>query len=526
MQIKRGLSAANVLSLSVGSGTGLSRPRPRLNQQRSADELSKMLDQSKSDSVDLKVYENDQQQPYAAVDYDRTMSSYHTGTSSNDRSRSRSGLVGVGAGGGQYTTSAAMMHTTGHNTDELFGGSSNNDVNSNSTNGTASTKPQSKGRSHYVDKEYQNVAAANDNNSLSPPSSSGSGYGVAQHSPQRSKVSGSINNTPPNSNRKTGLITSISAAAAAALSPPSSSSSSSSVSSSLTNKHLQTMVMSTGDQWDGGAAGGGALHEIEEGPERVVSYYQDNRNGSATADRPPPLPVRSLGETSSRDHISRSSLCSLYGTEFLTVKAAEGPYFSGCKNNSNANNSGDSNKDNNSSDIYGKNGGDGMLQLAEIGYDLGLSLSELENPDGTLRTGVFVDSRPQQEQQQQHAPCATTILLPSSMPARQGLTGGYMGSDESQRGDICSSSPLSFSSTTHPLDPTGQSMLDLRQGDDFGSRGGTGISKGVASVGGGSGNGGTGGEGSSLGIKKHHTVLGAGRAAVTGVFGKFRKSVG
>jgi hypothetical protein len=216
----------------------------------------------------------------------------------------------------------------------------------------------------------------------------------------------------------------------------------------------------------------------------------------------------------------------LYGTEFLTVKAAEGPYFSGCKNNSNANNSGDSNKDNNSSDIYGKNGGDGMLQLAEIGYDLGLSLSELENPDGTLRTGVFVDSRPQQEQQQQHAPCATTILLPSSMPARQGLTGGYMGSDESQRGDICSSSPLSFSSTTHPLDPTGQSMLDLRQGDDFGSRGGTGISKGVASVGGGSGNGGTGGEGSSLGIKKHHTVLGAGRAAVTGVFGKFRKSVG
>ncbi|KAG0037481.1 hypothetical protein BGZ82_002436 [Podila clonocystis] len=42
MSIKRGVSPGGALSQSVGAATGLFRPRPRLNQQRSADELTKM----------------------------------------------------------------------------------------------------------------------------------------------------------------------------------------------------------------------------------------------------------------------------------------------------------------------------------------------------------------------------------------------------------------------------------------------------------------------------------------------------
>ncbi|KAI9234900.1 MAG: hypothetical protein BYD32DRAFT_74446, partial [Podila humilis] len=42
MSIKRGVSPGGPLSQSVGAATGLLRPRPRLNQQRSADELTKM----------------------------------------------------------------------------------------------------------------------------------------------------------------------------------------------------------------------------------------------------------------------------------------------------------------------------------------------------------------------------------------------------------------------------------------------------------------------------------------------------
>ncbi|KAG0320800.1 hypothetical protein BG000_003447 [Podila horticola] len=42
MSIKRGVSPGGALSQSVGTATGLFRPRPRLNQQRSVDELTKM----------------------------------------------------------------------------------------------------------------------------------------------------------------------------------------------------------------------------------------------------------------------------------------------------------------------------------------------------------------------------------------------------------------------------------------------------------------------------------------------------
>ncbi|KAG0253116.1 hypothetical protein BGZ95_006406 [Linnemannia exigua] len=87
---KRGITPANVLSLSVGSGTSLFRPRPRLNQQRSADELSKTLQLGHSRTVSgsgsgpnglFQVYENDLS--------------------------------------GHYTTSAAMMYPIDHITEEL-----------------------------------------------------------------------------------------------------------------------------------------------------------------------------------------------------------------------------------------------------------------------------------------------------------------------------------------------------------------------------------------------------------------------
>ncbi|KAF8947235.1 hypothetical protein BGZ47_009864 [Haplosporangium gracile] len=518
-QTKRGLSAANVLSLSVGSGTSLFRPRPRLNQQRSADELSKILNQSKLGAAGPQTCESDQQQ-HVAGEYDQTMSPYYIWLSSDERGRGRSGSIGAGRGG-HYTTSAAMMHTTGYSANELSS-------DSNIGISTATSKPESKGNTYCVDKDFQ-VLGINDN-SLSPPLSSGSGSGSAQqHSPYQGKVSGPTNSTSPNSNHKTGFIAAISAAAVTiALSPPLSTSTSSS--SSLASKPMQTMAMSTGDHWDeaeggreergGGGGGGRALHEVKEGSEKAVSsHFKDGGYDLLTAaDRPPPLPARPLGEISPSESTSRSSLYSLHGPEFLTVKAAEGQHFSGRNNYNNTNNISSINK--NKNDGYGNNGGDGMLQLAEIGYDLGLSLSELENPDGSLRTPIFVDSRQQQQQQQhqyqhtQHVPRATTTVLSSSVPSRHGFGGGGLGVDESQHGDLYSRSPPSLSSLlTHPLDSTGQSSMRL----GLRNRGG----------GGGSGSGDAGGEGSSsLGNKKHHTVLGAGRAAVTGVFGKFRKSVG
>ncbi|KAF9151362.1 hypothetical protein BG015_006777 [Linnemannia schmuckeri] len=508
-QTKRGLSAANVLSLSVGSGTSLFRPRPRLNQQRSADELPKILNQSKLDAAGLQLCESEQQQQHIAGEYDQTTLSCYIGLSSDEQGRGRSGSIGAG-GRGRYTTSAAMMHTTGYSTNEISSGSNNG-------TSTATSRPGSKGKTCSVDKDFQ-VLATNDNN-LSPPSSSEPGSGPPQqHWPYRGKVLGSTNSTPPNSNRKTEFIAVISAAAA--LSPPSSMSSSSSSSSSLTKKSMQTMAMSTGNQQDGAEGGKeeGALHEVKEGSEKAVpSHFQDDGYDSLTAtDRPPPLPARPLGEISPSNRTSRSSLYSLHGPEFLTVKAAEFQHFSGRNNYNNTNNTSSINK--NKNDGYGNNGGDGMLQLAEIGYDLGLSLSELENPDGSLRTPIFVDSRQQKQQQQQqyqhtqHVPQATTTLLSSSVPSRHGF--GGLGVDESQHGELYSCSPPSLSSSlTHPLDLTRQSLMVLGPRN----RGG----------GGGSGSGGAGGEGSSsLGNKKHHTVLGAGRAAVTGVLGKFRKSVG
>lgn len=297
------------------------------------------------------------------------------------------------------------------------------------------------------------------------------------------------------------------------------------------------MAMSTGDQRDGARPGlgpgggegeGGVLREIEDAAKRVASsHFQDGGyNSLAAADRPPPLPARPIGEVPPKDLTNRSSLYSLHGPEFLTVKAAEGQHFGGRNHNrTNSDSFNDKSKSSHNSNKnggYGNNGGDGMLQLAEIGYDLGLSLSELVNPDGSLRTPTFVDSRHQQEQQQkQDAPNAATTSLSSSVPSRHGLGLGLsLGVGESQRGDMYLSPPPSLSTTmTHPLDPTGQPVLEHGLRNGGGEGGGSGSGSGGA--------GGVGGEGiSSLGNRKHHTVLGASRAVVTGVFVKFRKSIG
>ncbi|KAF9146105.1 hypothetical protein BGX30_004385 [Mortierella sp. GBA39] len=528
-QPKRGMSATNVLSLSVGSGTSLFRPRPRLNQQRSADELSKAPNQGKPDAAGFQIYLSDQQQQYAAGEYDQTTSSYYIGYSSDERGRGRSGSIGTG-GGGHYTTSAAMAHTTGFSTDELSSGSNGH----NSNVGITTRRPNSKGKTYFVDKDNQSWVA--NVNILSPPSSSGS-VATRQHSSHRGKVPGPTQSTPPNSNHKTGSITAISAAAAVTLSPPSSTSSSSSSSSSLTSKPQQTMVMSTGDQRNGTGAGGGregerGPREIEEWSEKVVfSRFQgDGYTSLAAGDRPPPLPARPIGEVSPRDRTSRSSLYSLHGPEFLTVKGAQGQHFAGRNHNrtdsGSFNDKSKSNTASNKNGSYGNNGGDGMLQLAEIGYDLGLSLSELENPDGSLWTPIIVDSRhphQQQQQQKQNAPHAisTSTSLSSSVPSGHGLGLGLglgLGVEDGPRGEMYSSPPPSLSSTvTHPSNLTGQSLLGmgLKNGGREGGGSGCGGARGI------------GGEGSSsLGSKKHHTVLGASRAVVTGVFGKFRKSVG
>lgn len=503
--------------------------------------MSKALNQGKPDAADVQVYLSDQQQQYAAGECDQTTSLYYSGLSSDERGRGRLGSIETG-GGGHYTTSAAMGHTSGYSTDELSRGSNGN----NNNIGIATSRPNSKGKTYCVDKDYQSLAA--NENSLSPPSSSrsgsGSGSGTAQqHSPHRGKVPGSTQSTPPTSSRKTGFITAISAAAAAALSPPSSTSSSSSSSSSLTSKPQQTMAMSTGGQRNGaragdgggGGEGGGVLLEIEEGSEKVAtSYLQDDGYSSlAATDRPPPLPARPIGEVSPRDRTSRSSLYSLHGPEFLTVMVAQGQHFGGRNHNrTNSDSFNDKNKSNNNNNkngSYGNNGGNGMLQLPEIGYDLGLSLSELENPDGSIRTPIFVDShqhlqqkqqqQQQQKQQKQNAPHATTTSLSSSVPSRHGLGLDLgLGVEEGQRGDMYSSPPPSLlSMMTHPLDLTGQSLLGLGLRNGGGEGGGSG-SEGAGCVG---------GEGSSsLSNKKHHTVLGAGRAAVNGVLCKFRKSIG
>ncbi|KAG0079063.1 hypothetical protein BGZ90_003601 [Linnemannia elongata] len=546
-QSKRGLSATNVLSLSVGSGTSLFRPRPRLNQQRSADELSKALNQVKPDPVGFQVYPSDQQQQYAAGEHDHTTSLYCIRHPSDERGRGRSGSIVTG--GGHYTTSAAMAHTTEYSTDELSSSSNGNNTNI----GVTTSRPDSKGKMYCVDKDHQYMVA--NENSLSPPSSSGSGSGsgsgaAQRHSPHRGKVPGSTQSIPPNSNCKTGFITAISAAVATTLSPPSSTSSSSSSSSSLTSKPQQTMAMSTGDQRDGARPGpgpggggegeggggegeGGVLREIEDAANWVASsHFQDGEyNSLAAADRPPPLPARPIGEVSPKNLTNRSSLYSLHGPEFLTVKAAQGQHFGGRNHNrTNSDSFNDKSKSSHNSNKnggYGNNGSDGMLQLAEIGYDLGLSLSELVNPDGSLRTPTFVDSRhhhhqqQQQQQQKQDAPNAATTSLACSVPSRHGVGLGLsLGVGESQHGDMYLSPPPSLSTTmTHPLDPTGQPVLEHGLRNGGGEGGGSGSGSGGA--------GGVGGEGiSSLGNKKHHTVLGASRAVVTGVFVKFRKSIG
>ncbi|KAF9118271.1 hypothetical protein BGW39_001331, partial [Mortierella sp. 14UC] len=142
------------------------------------------------------------------------------------------------------------------------------------------------------------------------------------------------------------------------------------------------MVMSTG--------GVGTLDEIQEASERVVYHVQEEDNSvmRMTTNQQQQQKQAPVAERPAiaKDRTRRSSLQSVSGLghEFWAAVKVSGGGGGGGGGDNNTNNSNSNGKDKGA-----RGGGDGMLQLAEIGCDLGLSLSEFENPDGTLRTNFF-----------------------------------------------------------------------------------------------------------------------------------------
>ncbi|KAI1298509.1 hypothetical protein EDD11_006775 [Mortierella claussenii] len=403
---KRGVSTTNAHSLSVGSGNNNSRPRARLNQQRSADELSKtsprmmavnggnspvLLSASSPSSSAQQQHQQQQRNRHLKPELYQYQSSGQEAESGS-----------YGHHEGQYSTATAMMHPTGNSGagSDCFYGS-----------GSRSSMPAKMTliRSQLTaDEIHSNVAAA--------------------------EVS-------PRSLSLTAATTRSASAAAAA----------STATIGYHHQVVETTIMSTSSPM-GAPSPLSTLSRMDAANEGDVDTAM-RRSGVASQQQ----------QQQQQQRDSRSSIYSLNSKAHLMV--LEGADHLNLSLGLDA----------------GGGGGGGVEN----------SLQE----DATLATAT--GSSPSSEMSR---------LSPSTLPLNPLLMGEMAG----KRVGMMSLDPLREPGTASAsgVEPWGTEEV-----------------AGARSVAGG-GDGGGGSSSSAVTGKKHHTMLGASKAAVSGVFGKFRKSVG